>query len=437
MTKMRKILCVVTAIAVMFTMSSVSVLALDEPAATADDQVTTEAPVADDVEDTTEATEPTEGTTEEGEAVEAAEETVQAAAGTLDTAIPSDPINIRLESGAGRIHVNWNVDSKFQDSTSGCDPANYVYKIYREDYVTTATPSNIWGSKSLTTTNREIAKVEASAIANLASYEYVDVVSSQKVVHTTATMPSYKYTVVLVNSKDFDYDSDSDGTADKAYLVGEYELKSNSAEEQPVQQAYVAVKLKVKKTLSSHKGKKAKRTFSSGTGLLTTGYGSAKYQFWDDKGSYFYVMRIATKNAKTYRQPKDIYTREEAQNYVNESGVSSSTKYMIWVSEYCQHAYMFTGKKGSWTCIDDWKVSTGKANTPSPTGSKTLHKKLKTRHGIKCWNCYSSLNALHGVKSYMVKYLGDIKSNGCIRNPNDKAKKIYNTCPKKTRILVY
>ncbi|MCF0144869.1 MAG: hypothetical protein HUJ79_07255, partial [Firmicutes bacterium] len=83
---MRKILCVVTAIAVMFTMSSVSVLALDEPAATADDQVTTEAPVADDAEDTTEATEPTEGTTEE-EAVEAAEETVQAAAGTLDTAI--------------------------------------------------------------------------------------------------------------------------------------------------------------------------------------------------------------------------------------------------------------------------------------------------------------------------------------------------------------
>ena len=120
--------------------------------------------------------------------------------------------------------------------------------------------------------------------------------------------------------------------------------------------------------------------------------------------------------------------------------MSSSKSRLIWVSGYCQHVYIFTGSTGNWTCEKDWKISTGKASTPSPTGKKSISKKIKYRHGIKYWSCYSSLNALHGVKRDWGKRLGSIQSSGCIRNPNSSsngAQWIYYNCQKGTRVYVY
>ena len=116
---------------------------------------------------------------------------------------------------------------------------------------------------------------------------------------------------------------------------------------------------------------------------------------------------------------------------------SSSRSTLIWVSTYCQHVYYFRGSKGNWRCVRDWECATGTVNGPSPSGmwgNKEIHKKIKRRHGLKFWSCYSSMNAFHGKQSRWK--VGKPASSGCIRNANENAQYIYNNAPKRTKVIV-
>lgn len=219
-----------------------------------------------------------------------------------------------------------------------------------------------------------------------------------------------------------------------------------------VRQLQIKVTLKMYKKLTSHDGKRKTLRLKKGTRLYTDGFGSGKYHFHNKSGNLFYVMRVATKNATpVYWKGKSAknYSHEEAELYVNERGVSSEKSRLIWVSEFCQRLYVFNGSKYNWKCVASWDISTGKANTPSPTGSKKIHRKQYYRgsgHWIHYWNYYSSMNALHGLRySSWKNSLGSLASGGCIRNTNTHAKHIYTRvkdyeqryCPKYTRVLVY
>ena len=141
-----------------------------------------------------------------------------------------------------------------------------------------------------------------------------------------------------------------------------------------------------------------------GTRIRTEDYGGGKYKFYID-GVRYSVPRVATKDANAFYMRPDgdnNYGWNEAtffiNRYVKKKGIKSNKKYLIWVSTDAQHLYVFKKKNGKWKpTYKDWEISMGRASTPSPTGNKTLHKKIYYRHGINYWNCYSSLNALHGV----------------------------------------
>lgn len=196
------------------------------------------------------------------------------------------------------------------------------------------------------------------------------------------------------------------------------------------------------KTYKHPNGKKFK--IKKGTRIRTEGFGGGYYLFYI-KGKQHSVSRVATKNASAkYIRPNgdNNYNNADAEffinRYVQKRGIKSSKKYLIWVSSNTQHLYVFKKKNGKWKATGrDWEVSMGKAATPSPTGDKKIHKKVYFRHGINYWNCFSSMNALHGVSYGMSSKLGRTASHGCIRNPTGKAKWIYNNCGIGTRVIVY
>ncbi len=200
------------------------------------------------------------------------------------------------------------------------------------------------------------------------------------------------------------------------------------------------IKFKVKSAckLKSHGGKKQTIKLRKGEVITASMFSGGKYIFTKN-GSVFWMNRTRAKSPAAYYTKSFDYSWEEAENFVNQYGIGSSTKQMIWVSTYTQRAYYFTGTRGNWTCRRSWDVSTGKASTPTPTGktygTMAIQKKLKNRHSIPYWSCFSSFNAFHGKKKSWK--MGAPASGGCVRNNVSDAQWIYNNVSKKSRAFVY
>lgn len=152
-----------------------------------------------------------------------------------------------------------------------------------------------------------------------------------------------------------------------------------------------------------------------------------------DNGTRINMARVSSASAD-YTQGKD-YSRLSAENFMNDRGVGSETNHAVWVSTYTQHCYLFVRQKGKWKCIDDWHCSTGRAWSPTPSGNRRIAGRVPSRHGVPWWNKFQSWNSLHGRDSGWV--LGRPGSQGCVRNPSDKAEKVYKSTKLHTRILIY
>ena len=223
-------------------------------------------------------------------------------------------------------------------------------------------------------------------------------------------------------------------------------VKSEVVSKRPVRPITYKIRIKAGTTLKSHgtdkdyTGKKGSKSYTVRTGqwIEAQGYGAGGKYIIHRKGYIFYC-NLTRAGAKEALYAKEFnYTPEEAEIFVNSKGVSSRTGYMVWVSTYTQHVFLFKGKKGSWKCVDDWECSTGRAGAPTPTGNtgmKSVWKKIPKRHNIPYWTCFSEINALHGKKSGWK--MGKPASNGCVRNPIPKAKIIYEKVKKNARVYVY
>ena len=204
-----------------------------------------------------------------------------------------------------------------------------------------------------------------------------------------------------------------------------------------VKQMYIRITMKRKKTLTSHDKYKTKHTFKKGTTVTAFGFGGGKYRFYYN-GRLYYVSYLSTKGAKAIYNGNinNNWSRKEAEYFINTSGVASRTGWLIWVSQYDQHVYVFRGSRGKWRVYDNWEVSTGAAKTPSPTGfGKNIFKKVKNRHGLGPWSRFQSWTSFHGKKKSWK--LGTPQSHACIRCPSDKAMWIYKSIPLKTSVNVY
>lgn len=63
---------------------------------------------------------------------------------------------------------------------------------------------------------------------------------------------------------------------------------------------------------------------------------------------------------------KKDYTRSVKEDYVNNMGYTSKTKYLTWLSTYTQRVYTFKGSKGKWELIRTDRVTTGRFSHPTP-----------------------------------------------------------------------
>ena len=257
----------------------------------------------------------------------------------------------------------------------------------------------------------------------------------------------------------------------RVYSVSQTDIRAEQAAAASgtcVRPMYETVTFKKAVKLTSHDGKSKKVTFKKGQTIVAQGFGGGKYRFWY-KGNYFYAAYVRVKNCKADYLGNSIaksksysgiwgkqnyassdstgmvnnfsgikcYDKTSAEDFVNSSGKTSSTKYLIWVSTYQQHLYVFQGKKGSWKLIKDWECATGAAKSPTPTGfEKKLQKKtFKSRHGIKWWKTFQTLNSIHGKKASWV--MGGPASNGCVRNFDKNAEWVYKNCATGTGLIVY
>lgn len=159
------------------------------------------------------------------------------------------------------------------------------------------------------------------------------------------------------------------------------------------------------------------------------------------------------------------YSKKTVLDYVNRSGISSNTRYLIWVSKYAQHTYIFTGSKGNWKLISngDNFVSTGSKgswsnlcasgkvifnsrNINGPINGKQYRAKRskywyynlsKLHSTVRLHSVLYKKKAAFGSGKYYDKTLGVPKSNGCIRHKPGASQFIYEHVPKGTKTLVF
>ena len=229
-----------------------------------------------------------------------------------------------------------------------------------------------------------------------------------------------------------------------AYITKEDGTKVFSDEQtikgSPVKSIRYRLTIKEGSTLKRHAGYGPKSySLKGGVTIDTDRFQTGKYIF-EYKGSIFYISQTRVRSAKALYNKRGSwnYLKVEAEHYIKDRKAGSRTKNLVFVNTYCQHAYFFEKKNGKWDCTDGWECGTGLASTPTPTGNygeKYIHDRIRIKNRIPYWNLFNGNAALHATKPNDHR-VGMVISNGCVRNPDAKAKKIYTKTKLKTRVLI-
>ena len=229
-----------------------------------------------------------------------------------------------------------------------------------------------------------------------------------------------------------------------------------------VQLMTLKVTLKINKpALKNHDRPEGKYTISlkAGTTIETIGFTNGKYVFQKKvKGKLrtFHVTRISVRNQKVnyigkykkkdgWRMVQPIYTKEEAEAFVNAVGVKSKTKHLIWINQYSQRIFVFKGSKGKWKLIKQckkdedgsagWMVASGKPTSPTSTGLTSIKDRMRA-NGVPFWNV-TTWFSIHGNNPRAWGPLGWPKSGACTRNTNAHAEWIFYNTKMGTAVYVY
>ena len=250
--------------------------------------------------------------------------------------------------------------------------------------------------------------------------------SATQLKNKVAVDTTYKYRIYAVAVA-------ADGTESKS--------EAATVNGEAVKTMYYKLTFKAGVTLTSHSGGSYKTTFKKGQTIIANGFDNGKYVFeWkckDGKTRIYNAMKIRMKKASvTHLDNSRTYSKAEAELYVNSKGITSGTKYMIWVNLYSQKLYVFKGTKNKWKLVKGpWTVSTGRATMPTTSGKTAFRRKLSRQHGIPMWNVCDRFS-IHGQQSWW-KIDGVPRSGACVRNTNAHAKWIYNNCALRTGVYVY
>lgn len=226
-------------------------------------------------------------------------------------------------------------------------------------------------------------------------------------------------------------------------------------------------------------------TIPSGKAVTVTEFGKATSKVYY-KGKTVKVPSSSFKRTAIITKYKKAYSRSLAENYVNTRSFDSLTDYLIWISTYTQHIYVFKGSRGNWKCVLDTICSTGRLGFETPQGTSYVEHKdavvfftfnkaypdpsswavqggfygLKIAGGYIHSTLYNitkivdanwddehpdvrpkksyNLNSIpSGALLWGVKTFGTPVSKGCVRVPMKEVKWMFENIPYNTRVWTY
>ena len=228
---------------------------------------------------------------------------------------------------------------------------------------------------------------------------------------------------------------------------------------------------------------KMTRTVTAGGVTLKKGKKVTVVSLNKKQTGYATSCRVSVGGGKTVKIPtsalkftslitnyKKAYSKAVAESFVNTKGYSSVTNYLVWISTYTQHLYVFKGSAYKWQLVMDTKCSTGVLDfttmdkesgkpryteTPIVNSQITAKKAQVPFNGDVTgghWGCRLAGGYMHSW-SYYASKVGDKivvgnkrcgkekytkpRSHGCVRMPIAKAKYIYDNCPINTEVVAY
>jgi hypothetical protein len=134
---------------------------------------------------------------------------------------------------------------------------------------------------------------------------------------------------------------------------------------------------------------------------------------------------------------KTYYTQNQKENWVNYKGYSSSSDYLIWVSQYTCNITIFKGSQGNWKQIlSEPCVIGGYGKTP-PGTFKILKKSTKYGGPIIYFTWSYSKEAGNGFHKRIDEKTRAAVSNGCVRLSDYALYFINDRCPIGTTVVSY
>lgn len=134
---------------------------------------------------------------------------------------------------------------------------------------------------------------------------------------------------------------------------------------------------------------------------------------------------------------KDAYSKKTMEAFVNAKGYSSSTRYLIWISQYSLTVNVFKGSRGNWSLVRSMPCIVGR-DGKTPMGTFKLRFKDSAYGGVRIyfsWNPEKQWgNSFH---RRVDGHTRGAYSSGCIRLGDGDLNFLNQTCPLGTTVISY
>lgn len=140
------------------------------------------------------------------------------------------------------------------------------------------------------------------------------------------------------------------------------------------------------------------------------------------------------------------YTDLQKELYVNRSGYTSATDYLVWVSLKCQRVNVFQGGAGQWRLVQSFSCATGKNSTPTIAGVFAYQYRQERwdfgEYYVRPVLVFNGGHAFHSrtytpAGNLLDATLGKPVSAGCVRMRDEDVGWLDQHLPLRSTVVVY
>lgn len=191
-----------------------------------------------------------------------------------------------------------------------------------------------------------------------------------------------------------------------------------------------------------------KCSVSKGTNVIYRAYVDTKAaQILLPDGTLGWVAYNAITISKADCYTGKDYTTKVKEEWINQKGYGSKTKYLIWCNLYTQRVNVFEGSKGSWKLAFVSQCASGCNYTPTPQEvAQILYKSKQWDYEdfyVHHISVFDSSRGFHSMLYYYDRYelfnraMGCPASHGCVRMPDEGIMYLWDNVPIGTTVVIY